>query len=279
MKEKTFSETPIQEVADYWNRRPCNIKHSNKPIETREYFDEVEQRKYFVEPHILDFADFPSVKGKRVLEIGCGIGTAAIGFARAGAKKVTAVDLSEKSLAIAKKRAEIYGFSNIEFFQANAEELSKTVPIGEYDLIYSFGVIHHSPHPENILKELQAYLSPTGKLKIMVYYRYSWKAFWILLKYGRCQFWKLSKLVATYSEAQTGCPITYTYSRKQAHTLFNSNGFKITNTQVDHIFPYQIAEYVQYRYVKEWYFRWMPKSVFRFLEKKLGWHLCITAEK
>jgi 2-polyprenyl-3-methyl-5-hydroxy-6-metoxy-1,4-benzoquinol methylase len=279
MNEKKFSSTPIQAVADYWNRRPCNIKHSTKPFESQEYFDEVELRKYFVEPHIVDFADFPSIKDKKVLEIGCGIGTAAVGFARAGAKKVTAIDLSEKSLNIARKRAEIYGFSNIEFYQANAEELSKTVPVEEYDLIYSFGVIHHTPYPEKILKELQSYLSPTGKLKIMVYYRYSWKAFWILLKYGRCQFWKLSKLVATYSEAQTGCPITYTYSRKQARDLFSLAGFKIANFQVDHIFPYRIEDYIQYRYIKEWYFRWMPKTLFHFLEKKIGWHLCITAEK
>jgi len=279
MGETQFSKRPINEVADYWNRRPCNIKHSNKPLETKEYFDEVEKRKHFVEPHILEFADFPSVKGKKVLEIGCGIGTATVKFAEAGAKKVTAVDLSEKSLAIAKKRAEIYELENVEFYHANAEELSKTVPMDKYDLIYSFGVIHHTPHPENVLKELHSYLSPNGQLKVMVYYRYSWKALWILLKYGKGQFWKWAQWVATYSEAQTGCPVTYTYSKSGAKALFASHGFQIEKSQVDHIFPYRIPDYVQYRYVKEWYFRWMPKPLFRFLEKKLGWHLCITAKK
>lgn len=279
MEKNKLSTSPIQKVADFWNRRPCNIKHSKKPFGTREYFDEVEQRKHFVEPHILEFADFPSVKGKKVLEIGCGIGTATIKFAQAGAKKVTAVDLSEISLETAKKRAEVYGLSNIEFYQANAEELSKTVPKEQYDLIYSFGVIHHTPHPERVLKELYSYLSPKGQLKVMVYYRYSWKAVWILFKYGKLQFWKLSNLVATYSEAQTGCPVTYTYSKKQAEELFRSAGFKVIQQKVDHIFPYRIKDYVEYRYVKEWYFRWMPQSIFRFLERKLGWHLCVTAIK
>lgn len=274
-----MNKASIEDVKAFWDKRPCNIRHSQKEEGTKEYFDEVEKRKFFVEPHIVDFADFPSVKGKKVLEIGCGLGTVTINFARAGAKKVTAVDLSERSLELAKKRAEVYGFSDqIEFYQANAEELSKVVPLEEYDLIFSFGVIHHTPHPERVLNELRSYLAPEGILKVMVYYKYSWKALWILMTCGRFQFWKIPQLVAKYSEAQTGSPVTYTYSKKEAETLFSSKGFSVVESQVDHIFPYRIKEYVQYRYVKEWYFRWMPFKAFRWLEKKLGWHLCITAK-
>src|SRR5579862_214968 len=150
-----FENIPIQDVQAFWDERPCNVRHSKHPCGTQEYFDEVEKRKFFVEPHLVEFADFPSVKGLKVLEIGCGIGTTTINFARAGAKKIAAVDLSGKSLELAKKRAEIYGFSDqIAFYQANAEELSKTVPLDAYDLIFSFGVIHHTPHPEKVLNEL-----------------------------------------------------------------------------------------------------------------------------
>ena len=76
-----FSEVSVDHVREYWNKRPCNIRHSPSEIGTRQYFDEVEARKYFIEPHILPFAQFERWKGKRVLEIGCGIGTDTINFA------------------------------------------------------------------------------------------------------------------------------------------------------------------------------------------------------
>lgn len=278
--EKNFAEVSIQQVQDFWNARPCNLRHSTKLCGTKEYFDEVAERKFFVEPNLVEFADFPSVHGKSVMEIGCGLGTTTIHFAKAGANKVTAIDLSDKSIALAKQSAEVHGFPHlIEFYNANAEELSKTVPAKKYDLIFSFGVIHHTPHPEKVLEELQQFLAPNGILKVMVYYRFSWKVFWIVMKYGKCQFWKTAKLVAKYSEAQTGCPVTYIYSKKEAKKLFEAQGYKIVDMAVDHIFPYQIPDYVKYNYVKVWYFRWMPQKLFRFLEKKLGWHLCITAVK
>ena len=277
---ESFSQIPIQDVKTYWNSRPCNLKHSTKTIGTKEYFNEVEKRKFFVEPHLVQFADFPSVKGQTIMEIGCGLGTTMVNFAKAGAKKITAIDLSDASIYLAKQNAEVNGVNEIvDFYNVDAEELSQHSPKEYYDLIFSFGVIHHSPHPEKILKEVHKFLSPNGKLKIMLYHRYSWKVFWIVMKYGKCQFWKLSKLVAKHSEAQTGCPITYIYSKKEATRLLNSAGFKITHIEVDHIFPYKISEYVKYQYVKEWYFRWMPKKLFRYLGKKIGWYLCITAIK
>lgn len=264
----------IEKVQDYWDSRPCNIQHSPGEIGTKEYFDEVEARKYFVEPHIPAFAEFERWKGKKVLEIGCGIGTETINFARAAAL-VTAVDLSEKSLEIARQRAHVFG-CDIKFYQANAEELSQKIPVEEYDLIYSFGVIHHTPHPERAISEIRKYMGPQSVFKMMVYHRRSWKVLWILMNYGKGAFWRLNKLIAGHSEAQTGCPVTYTYTKKSVKDLLKR--FKIVEMKVDHIFPYRIPDYVQYRYKKAWYFRWLPARAFQWLEQHLGWHLCVEAK-
>jgi 2-polyprenyl-3-methyl-5-hydroxy-6-metoxy-1,4-benzoquinol methylase len=274
----TFAEVKIARVKEYWDHRPCNIRHSTQPVGTREYFDEVEARKYLVEPHIPEFAEFEKWRGKRVLEIGCGIGTDTVNFARHGAR-VTSVDLSEKSLELARQRVAVYGVQEqVQFYRGNAEELSSLVPVEAYDLIYSFGVIHHTPHPEWVLEEVRRYTRTGTTVKIMVYHRRSWKVLRILLGEGRGRFWKLNELVAKNSEAQTGCPITYTYSRQEGRELLERHGFGVRKVAVEHIFPYRIPDYVQYRYVREFYFRWMPPGLFHALEERLGWHLCLTAE-
>ncbi len=269
-----FDIVHIENVRSYWNARPCNIRHSPKEVGTKEYFDGVEYRKYFVEPHIPVFAEFPRWKGKKVLEIGCGIGTDTINFARAGAS-VTAVDLSEESLAVARKRADVFGLNNIQFYQANAEELTSVVPVERYDLVYSFGVIHHTPHPRKAIEQIRQYMDAESRLKIMVYNRDSWKVFWILMTYGKGAFWKADELIARHSEAQTGCPVTYSYTKETVKDLLR--GFEITDIKADHIFPYSIPEYVRYEYKKVWYFRVLPERMFRWMEEKLGWHLCLTA--
>src|SRR5207302_8520755 len=143
----------------------------------------------------------------------------------------------------------------------------------QYDLVYSFGVIHHTPHPEAVLEEIRKFTGPGSTLKIMVYNRWSWKVLWILFVYGGGRFWKLDRLIADYSEAQTGCPVTYSYSRREGRRLLQSHGFQVTDVMVDHIFPYRIPEYVKYQYRLVWYFRWMPRALFRSLERLWGWHL------
>jgi 2-polyprenyl-3-methyl-5-hydroxy-6-metoxy-1,4-benzoquinol methylase len=273
-----FSQITVDEVRSYWDRRPCNIRHSPKPVGTREYFDEVEARKYFVEPHIPRFAQFERWRGKKVLEIGCGIGTDTVSFARTGAS-VTAVDLSPQSLELARKRVEVYGLQDqVRFYSGSAEELSSFVPVETYDLIYSFGVIHHTPHPERVMDQLRHYARPGTTIKLMVYYRRSWKVFWILMGYGKGQFWRLKQLVAEHSEAQTGCPVTYTYTREEGRQLIESSGFRATDIFVDHIFPYRIPQYVKYEYVKDRPWSWTPDSAYHWMERHFGWHLCLTAE-
>jgi 2-polyprenyl-3-methyl-5-hydroxy-6-metoxy-1,4-benzoquinol methylase len=272
------TDKSIADVKRYWDARPCNIRHSPKPVGSKEYFDEVEARKYLVEPHIPAFAQFERWAGKRVLEVGCGIGTDSINFARAGAR-LTAVELSSESLRIAAQRADVMGVRDrIEFVQANAEELTSALSGEPYDLVYSFGVVHHTPRPDRALAEIRALMAPGATLKLMIYHRRSWKVLWILAAQGRGRFWNADELVATHSEAETGCPVTFTYTRREARELVEQSGFSVRDLRVDHVFPYRIRDYVEYRYVKEPYFRWMPEQLFRAFERRFGWHLLVTAE-
>ena len=273
-----FTNESLRAVREYWDRRPCNLRHSPSPLGSRRYFDEVEERKYFVEPHIPGFADFSQWSGRRVLEIGCGLGTDTMNFARAGAL-VTAVDLSVRSLELARQRAELFGLADrVRFVEADGERLSDFVEPATYDLVYSFGVIHHSPHPEKILNEVRRhFIARDGTLKVMVYHRWSWKVLGILLGGAYGAWWRLDAAIARNSESQTGCPITYTYSRRAGSALLAHAGFDVTGAFVDHIFPYRVKDYVEYRYNKAAPFRWLPRAAMRALEHRLGWHLCLTA--
>jgi 2-polyprenyl-3-methyl-5-hydroxy-6-metoxy-1,4-benzoquinol methylase len=275
---QSSTDKSIAHVQQYWDARPCNIRHSPKPVGSREYFDEVEARKYLVEPHIPAFAEFERWAGRRVLEVGCGIGTDSINFARARAQ-LTAVDLSSESIRIAEERATVMGVADrIRFVQANAEELTAALGNERYDLVYLFGVVHHTPHPERALEQIRALVAPGGTLKLMVYHRRSWKVFSIVAGQGRGRFWKTDELVAEHSEAQTGCPVTFSYTRREGRELVERSGFRVREVSVDHVFPYRVRDYVEYRYVKEPYFRWMPDRLFRAFERRFGWHLLVTAD-
>lgn len=275
---RTFADKSVADVRRYWDRRPCNIRHSPKPVGSKEYFDEVEARKYFVEPHIPAFAEFERWRGKRVLEVGCGIGTDSINFARAGAD-LTAVDLSGESLKIAEARADVMGVADrIRFVEANAEELSSTLAGEQFDLVYSFGVIHHTLRPDRALAQMRRLIAPDGTLKLMVYHRHSWKVFWILVKQEHGRFWNADERIAKHAEAQLGCPVAFTYSRREGRELVERAGFNVQDVRADHVFPYRVDDYVEYRYVKEPYFRVMPAPVFRSFERAFGWHLLVTAD-
>lgn len=245
-------------VKSFWDKQPCNIKHSKKEIGSKDFFDEVEQKKLYVEPHIIDFTEFKNWKNKKVLEIGCGIGTAAINFVRNGAN-YTGIELSEKSINLTKKRFEVYNKKG-DFYIGNAENLKEFLPAQKFDLIYSFGVIHHSPNPGKIVDSLKYYMHEKSEARIMLYSKDSWKNYMIEIDLDQ-------------PEAQRGCPIANTYSKLEIQELFSD--FTITSLEKAHIFPYKIEQYKQGIYEKEDWFKNMPDKMFNHLEKKLGWHTLI----
>ena len=253
----------INTVEKFWDARPCNIRHSKKLVGSREYFDEVERKKYFVEPHILEFANFEKWNNKRVLEIGCGIGTDAINFARNGAV-YTGVELSNESLKLALQRFEVFGLKG-NLNRGNCERLEDFLEPQTFDLIYSFGVLHHTPDISMALRSLKNFCHESTTIKIMVYATNSYKQ-------------KMIDAGMDQPEAQFGCPIANTYEVSEITRLLAESGIQIINIKQAHIFPYQIEPYKEGIYLKQPWFENMPDEIFQVLENNFGWHLLVEAK-
>ena len=251
----------LENVKAYWNRRPCNIGHSKRPLATKEYFDEVEARRYFVEPHIPGFAQFERWRNTKVLEVGCGIGTDAVNFARAGAL-YTGVELSQASLDLAMKRFDVFGLKG-NFVLCDAEHLSHFFSLDTFDLVYAFGIIHHTPNQRAATEEIRKVIKKDGEFRCMLYAKNSWKR--IMIDAGLDQ-----------PEAQAGCPIATVYSPEMIKALF-SGLFELVSAEQAHIFPYVIDKYVRFEYEVQPWFREMPREMFQALERNLGWHHLLVA--
>lgn len=249
----------FDKVYQYWNDRPCNIKHSNKTIGTKEYFSEVTTRKYFVESHIHEFANFKKWNGKLVLEVGCGIGTAAQTFVENGAI-YTGIDISDYSIELSKKRFNLFNL-NGNFIVHNIEHL---LPENQFDLIYSFGVLHHTYDIKKAIKNIYDLLKESGEFKLMLYAKNSYKYSQIISNLD--QF-----------EAQSGVPIANVYTNDEVYELLSD--FKNINIKQTHLFPYKIEEYKKYNYVIDEVYNKLSSEEFKKMEETLGWHLCITCTK
>jgi 2-polyprenyl-3-methyl-5-hydroxy-6-metoxy-1,4-benzoquinol methylase len=266
----------LEKIRNYWNNQPCNINHSSFPQNTKEYFDEVEKKKYFVEPHIINFADFNNWKDKDVLELGCGIGTDSINFVRAGAK-LTIVELSEVSLDICKKRFEIYGLT-ATFICGNIEIIDDLLKNNKYDLIYSFGVIHHTLNPKNVINGVFNLLKKDGEFRFMVYSKVSYKLFWLMLENNIKDMSEGFKLISNESEAQSNCPMTHIYNFDDIRYNLLDDRFDIIKIWKDHIFIYDISNYKNNIYIKDNYWKNISDEKIKELESELGWHTMVIAK-
>jgi ubiquinone/menaquinone biosynthesis C-methylase UbiE len=158
------------QVYEHWNAAACQTWNAVSEKFSREYFEEIEKYRYEQdEPEIHAFAQFTRYHGKSVLEVGVGAGTDFIQWARAGAKAV-GIDLTSEAVENTRRRLEVYGFSG-EVSQADAEAL----PFADksFDLVYSYGVIHHTPDTMKALAELIRVAKPDGEIKLMLYNRHS----------------------------------------------------------------------------------------------------------
>jgi len=155
-----------KQVHDFWNGRPCGTQFTDLEWGSREFFDSVERERYERQPFMREAVGFDRYRGKKLLEIGCGLGTDILQFARGGAQ-TTGVDLTEQSIELARSRFRMYGVPG-DFQVADAEKLP--FPDGHFDVVYSFGVLHHTPDTPRTIREVHRVLKPGGEIVIMLYH-------------------------------------------------------------------------------------------------------------
>jgi len=161
--------------------------------------------------------EFQHWTGKKVLEVGCGMGIDLLQFARGGAE-VYGVDLTEKGISLAKQRLSSAG-SRASLCVGDAEDLPFRA--GYFDLVYAWGVLHHTPEPERAIREIYRVLKPGGRLIAMLYHRHSLVALqtWLYYGLGHGRPWlSPSQIIAGRMES----PGTKVVSREEAKNLFEA---------------------------------------------------------
>ena len=258
-----MSDNLIEKIKHYWNTQPCNVKHSLSEPGTEQYWNEVTERRFFVEPHLRDFAGFHHWRGKRVLEIGCGIGSDAEQFARHGAEYV-GIDLSEESIAMCQQRFKLFNL-NGKFHVIDGADTLELSTLGQFDLVYSCGVLHHYPDISRVLDNIHNALYDHGELRFLVYAKNSWK--YAMIQKGIDQF-----------EAQANCPYAQAYSKDEIYRLL-AGKFEVLRIRQDHCFMYNVPKYRAGEYELEPWFQQMPDEVRAAIKEYLGWHLLVKAQK
>jgi len=288
-----------ERVRAFWQAHPCGTKFSDAEIGTPEFFERIEAHRYAKEWHIPDAADFAGAHGLRVLEIGCGLGTDGVQFAKAGAD-YTGVDLTDAAIELARKRFELSGLRG-ELRVSDAENLDFADE--SFDLVYSHGVLHHTPGIARAVSEIHRVLKPGGRAIVMLYHRdsYNYRVGIRILRRAGSRLLKSEsgiKLVhrmtgepidslrehARIVKARTngylssdeflsqstdgaGNPLARVYSRREARQLFK--GFREIKLR---------AYFLNKRFVPV-IGSLLPRTIESALATRWGWHLWIYATK
>ena len=273
-----------ERIREWWNTNPMTYdwRGTNQLREgSREYFEEIDRRFYegafFAQAPgdelFSGLIDFSQIAGKQVLEIGCGTGAIAARLAKHGAK-LTAIDLTPRAIALARKRFELFGLEGT-LLNMDAENLS--FPDNSFDFVWSWGVIHHSENTERIVSEIYRVLKPGGRAAIMVYHRNSIH-FWINLMLirgiltGKLLTQSMESIANTYSDGL----IARYYSRGEFSGMFRRQGFAQVRTRV---FGQKEEAYPTPRPIKRLLLKIIPDSITKRLIYNWGYFLFLEAKK
>lgn len=203
-----------KKVHDYWNQASCGEQLYLNDSDQFGYLAQMRKR-YELEPFIESFARFDETAGLNVLEIGVGLGADCQRFAQAGAR-LTGIDLKERAVEHSRKRLNLFGLKS-DLRMADAESLP--FADGSFDLVYSWGALHHSPNTSRAIDETWRVLRQGGGAKIMIYHKHSLVGYMLWLRYALLagKPWRtLSDVYDHHLES----PGTKAYTMDEARSLF-----------------------------------------------------------
>jgi ubiquinone/menaquinone biosynthesis C-methylase UbiE len=256
------------DVQDFWNADPCGSRY----LGDREDFEAHARARYRLEPYIPDFAGFAHSGGQRVLEIGVGMGADYLEWLKASAH-ATGVDLSRASIEQAQRRSELAGYTP-DLRVCDAEHLP--FPDSTFDIVYSYGVMHHSPDTRQCIREARRVLKPSGALRIMVYNHPSLTGLMLWLRYG---WWRRKSLRQTVYE-HLESPGTKSYTREEARVMldgFEQIEFQQVFSPGDLLLNEPSVRFQGRLYALIWAL--YPRSVVRLVGRRMGLFLLVSARK
>ena len=201
------------DVRDFWNRASCGEEQLLPSVE-REGYDAQRAERYRLEPYIPDFAGFARAQGLKTLEIGVGLGADHQSFAEGGAE-MFGVDLTPRAIEHTTRRLSLFGLTS-QLAVGDAENL----PFADntFDLVYSWGVLHHSPETPKAFQQVLRVLKRGGSARIMIYSKWSLIGLMLWIRYALLRgrpFTSLEEIYSKYLES----PGTKAYTVEGAREL------------------------------------------------------------
>ena len=204
-------------VKEFWNEKSCGEVYAQGDSAKARLETQAAER-YMLEPHIFDFARFPEGQDKNVLEIGVGMGADHLEWAKSRPRSLTGIDLTGRAVEFTRQRLDYYSlYSDLKV--ADAENLP--FPNNFFDIVYSYGVLHHSPDTARAVDEVHRVLKPGGTARIMIYHSPSIVGYMLWLRYGLLAgrpFRSLREIYAQHLES----PGTKAFSRAEAEAMFTN---------------------------------------------------------
>lgn len=214
LERTSEAQTKKSSVHRFWESASCG-ETLYLDGDSAHAYEEQANKRYALEPYIFEFAGFADARGKHVLEIGLGLGADHEQFARNGAV-IWGIDLTARSVQHVRRR---FALLNLPPRVQVGDAESLPFPDESFDIVYSWGVLHHTPKTSVALREVLRVLKPGGEARIMIYHKHSvvgymlWARYSLpTLRFGR----SLDDIYENYLES----PGTKAYTIQEAQALF-----------------------------------------------------------